>query len=177
MAELTIDTTYGHALYLAAKEVDKVKLILEETREVRSLLEKEGDFVAFITTPVIPAKEKKMVLEKVFDGVISRELLNLLFVLVDKGRTRHMEKIFKAYEGEIYKAEGYGEGKIFSVVPIVGEQLSRFEEETSRLLRQKVKLENVIDPSLVGGMKILIQGKIIDASLRKRLEDLSNTII
>ncbi len=177
MAELTVDITYGHALYLAAKEVNKVDLILDETRELISLLEKEPDFVAFINTPVIPAKEKKIVLEKVLDGKISQELLNLLFILVDKGRSRHMVKIFKSYEAQIQEAEGYAEGKIFSVVPLKDDQLSRFEEETSKLLREKVKLENAIDPHLVGGIKILIHGKVIDASLRNRLDHLSSSII
>jgi F0F1-type ATP synthase delta subunit len=40
----------------------------------------------------------------------------------------------------------------------------------------RVKLENITDASLIGGIKILINGKIIDASLRKRLNDLENIL-
>lgn len=177
MAELTVDGTYGYALYLAAKEVDKIQLIREEAKEVQSLLENEPDFVAFINTPVIPAKDKKAVIDKVFRDKVSEELLNLLFVLVDKGRTRHIAKIFSSYESKINEVEGFAVGKILSVVPLNKAQLEKFEEETAKLLKERIKLENVVDPRLLGGIKIFINGKVIDASLRSRLNSLTSTII
>ncbi len=177
MAELTVDSIYGYALYLAAKEVDKIQLIREEAKEVQAILEAEPDFVEFINTPVIPAKEKKAVIDKVFRDKVSDELINLLFVLVDKGRTRHIKKIFSSYEAKINDVEGYAVGKILSVVPLTGAQTEKFEEETAKLLQEKVKLENVVDPRLLGGIKIFINGKVIDASLRSRLDSLTSKII
>ena len=177
MAELTIDGTYGYALYLAAKEVDKIQLIREQTKEVQSLLEGEPNFVEFINTPVIPAKEKKAVIEKVFRDKICDELLNLLFVLVDKRRTRHISKIFSSFESKINEVEGYAVGKILSVVPLTSDQIKKFEEETAKLLQERIKLENVVDTRLLGGIKIFINGKVIDASLRSRLNSLTSTII
>ena len=177
MAELTVDGTYGYALYLAAKEMDKIQLIRKEAKEVQSILEAEPDFVEFINTPVIPAKDKKAVIDEVFRHKISDELVNLLFVLVDKGRTRHITKIFKSYESKINEVEGFAVGKILSVIPLTNEQLKKFEEETARLLQERIKLENVVDPRLLGGIKIFINGKVIDASLRSRLNSLTSTII
>lgn len=177
MAELTVDSIYGYALYLAAKDVDKIQLIREEAKEVQAILEAEPDFVEFINTPVIPAKEKKAVIDKVFRDKVSDELINLLFVLVDKGRSRHIKKIFSSYEAKINAVEGYAVGKILSVVPLTGEQTERFEEETAKLLQERVKLENVVDPRLLGGIKIFINGKVIDASLRSRLDSLTSKII
>jgi F-type H+-transporting ATPase subunit delta len=177
MAELTVHGTYGYALYLAAKEVDKVQLIREEAKEVLSVLDSEPDFVAFINTPVIPAKEKKAVIDRVFRDKISDELLNLFFVLVDKGRAKHINKIFSAYEAKINEVEGFAVGKILSVVPLSKGQLKKFEEETAKLLQERIKLENVVDVRLLGGIKIFINGKVIDASLRNRLDSLTSKII
>ena len=50
------------------------------------------------------------------------------------------------------------------------------QQKVSDLLGENVKLENEIDKTLIGGVKILIDGKIIDASLRSRLENLSNAM-
>ena len=83
----------------------------------------------------------------------------------------------KAYRLLYEKEEGYSYGTIYSAVKLQDEQLKKFEEQTSNLLRENVKLENEIDASLIGGIKILIDGKVIDASLRKRLEDLGSSII
>ena len=68
-------------------------------------------------------------------------------------------------------------GTVYSVEPLKPEQLARLEEETASLLQKKVKLENKLDAKLMGGVKILIDGRIIDASIRKRFENLSSQLI
>lgn len=177
MAELTIGMTYGSALYQAACEVGKKELILEEAQGVCDVLEQERDLCILIETPVVSAEEKKGVLKAIFENRISEELLNFLFILVDKGRTRHFASAVKVYK-ELYNTdEGFSSGRIYSTKPLDADKITRFEEETGKLLRQNVKLVNEIDTTLIGGVKILIDGKIIDASLRKRLDDLNNTII
>ena len=177
MAELTIGMTYGSALYQAACEVGKKDLILEEAQGVCDVLESERDLCILIETPVVSAEEKKDVLKAIFENRISEELLNFLYILVDKGRTRHFASAVKVYK-ELYNTdEGFSSGRIYSTKPLDADRLAKLEEETGKLLRQNVKLVNEIDTTLIGGVKILIDGKIIDASLRKRLDDLNNTII
>ncbi|QHI72451.1 ATP synthase F1 subunit delta [Aminipila terrae] len=177
MAELTVGMTYGNALFQAACEVNKKDVILDEATQFLELLEREPDLCAFIDTPVISIAEKKDVLKSILEGRISEELLNFLYVMVDKGRTRHFERAIKVYKELLNKEEGISYGKILSVKPLSTDRLEKFEAETGKLLQQNVKLENEIDTKLIGGIKILIDGKVIDASIRKRLDDLNNTII
>ena len=177
MTELTIATTYGSALFQAASEAGKEDLILEESEQVLEIFKQEPDFYDFFNYPGISAKEKKEVLKNVFEGRISRELLNLLYILIDKGRTYHFPKIVKAFKEFVNRKEGVAVGTIYSVQPLKPEQLAKFEEETSALLKENTKLENKLDPKLIGGVKILIDGRIIDASIRKRFEDLGSKII
>ncbi len=177
MAELTISTTYGSALFQAASEVGKKELILEEATQVLAIMEQEPDLRAFINTPVLSKNEKKRVLGTIFEGRISDELLHFIYILVDKGRTRHFAKAIKAYKDFLNIEDGVAYGKIYSVTLLSQERLDKFEEQTSKLLQKKVKLENEIDAGLIGGIKILIEGKIIDASIRKRLDDLAGTVM
>ena len=176
MAELGVDLTYGSALFQAAKEVNKISLISEEAEAVLDILEKEPDLLAFLNTPAIPAYEKKDVVSKIFEGRITSELLNLLYILIDKGRTRHLVKIFNAYKDLVNKKEGFSYGTILSVKPLGEERLRRFEEETGKLLKLNVKLENSLAPDLVGGVKIFVDGKVIDASIKGRLQDLKGNL-
>lgn len=177
MAELTIGTTYGSALLQAATEVGKRDLILEEARQVLDILEKEPEFHAFINYPAISAVEKKAVIKKVFSDQISQELLNLLYILVDKGRTYHFPRIVKAYEDMVHYEEGVFYGTVYSVQPLKPQQIEKLETEASRLLKETVKLDNKLDPKLIGGVKILVDGRVIDASIRKRFEDLGSKIM
>lgn len=176
MAELTIDLTYGAALFDAAKETEQTERILKEAEEVLEILKKEPDFYAFINYPAISADEKKAVIKSVFEGRICEELLNFIYVLIDKRRTMHLEKIIKVYRKLTDKEEGVSYGTAYSVIPLGEKRIKELEEETSKLLNMNVRLVNEIDPTLMGGFKILADGKIIDASVRKKFNDLGDHI-
>ena len=173
MAELAVDLTYGTALIEAARETDQEERILEEGMQIADILKAEPDFRKFISYPGISAEEKKDVIRSVFEGKISTELLHFLYVLVDKRRTGRFESIMKVYKKLLEEEEGVLYGTVLSVVGLDDLQLSEIENETSRLLQRKVRLSNEMDPGLLAGFKIFIDGRIIDASYRKKLEELS----
>ncbi len=176
MEELTIDLTYGTALFEAAKETGKTEIIKEEALELIKVLDREREFCDFLKAPGISAVEKKEALQNIFRGKICDELLNFLCILIDKGRMIHFERMVKVYLKLLDKEEGLSYGTVYSVVELGEERLRELEEETSALLQENVKLRNEIDPGLIGGIRILVDGKIIDASLKKRFDDLSSQI-
>ena len=174
MAELAVDLTYGTALVEAAREVGKENQILEEAQAVVQLIEDEPDLHQFINYPGVSADEKKEVLKNIFEGRICEELLNFLYILVDKRRTMNFGRIIKVYKSLIEKEEGVSYGTVYSVVKLSDERMAELEEQTSKLLQMKVKLDNEIDPNLLAGFKILVEGKIIDASYRKKFDELAS---
>ena len=174
MAELAVYLTYGTALVEAARDVGKEEQILEEAQAVVQLIEDEPDLHQFINYPGVSADEKKEVLKNIFEGRICEELLNFLYILVDKRRTMNFGRIIKVYKSLIEKEEGVSYGTVYSVVKLSDERIAELEEQTSKLLQMKVKLENEIDPSLLAGFKVLVEGKIIDASYRKKFDELAS---
>ena len=176
MAELTVESTYGKALYEAAREVNKIDLILEEMKSIRDIFREEPEFYEFFNTPVLSGPEKKQGMQEVFENRISDETFHFLCILIDKRRTCHFNRIVREYQHLVNQSQGIFTGTISSVEPLTDVQLKNFEEKTGKLLRKKVSLINKIDPSILGGVKIFIEGKIIDASIRKRLQDLEGSI-
>ena len=51
-------------------------------------------------------------------------------------------------------------------------QIKRLEEQTGKLIGENVQLENHVDKSLIGGVRVQVAGKIFDASLKRKLEDM-----
>jgi len=176
MAELTVEITYGKALFEAAKDVDKVDQILEELKAISGIFNQEPDFYEFFITPVISGPEKKKVIENIFAGRISGEMYNFLLVLIDKRRTASYSRIVREYQKLVDGKHGLSVGTIISVESLTDDQLNSFEEKTGNLLKKNVKLANKVDPSILGGVKIFIEGKVIDASIRKQLQDLEGRI-
>ncbi len=176
MAELTVEITYGKALFEAARDLNKVDLILDELKEIGGIFQRDPDFNEFFNTPVISGPEKKQVVEQIFCGHISRETLNFLMVLIDKRRMGSFFRIVKEYQKLMNQEQGISLGTVYSVEPLTDIQLRSFEEKTAKLLKKNVKLVNKTDAFLLGGVKILIDGKVIDASVRKQLQDLEGRI-
>ncbi len=177
MEELNVSMTYGEALYNAAKDLGKEKELLEEAKAVKEILKNEESFLMLINDPTITASEKKKIITNVFGGKISQELLNFFFVLIDKRRISHFIKMVDVFEKLVNTQEGFATGVVYSARELSKEKLAKIEEETGKLIREKVKLTQEIDTSLIGGIKILVNGKIIDASIRNRLQDISGQLI
>ncbi|MBQ2677479.1 MAG: ATP synthase F1 subunit delta [Firmicutes bacterium] len=177
MAELmTVDVTYGQALYSAARETGNRDQVLEDGLQLSDLLKTEPKLMEFLKDPGVSAAEKHDTIEKIFRGKMCDELINLLFVLTDRGRARNIFGIIRQYEKLAMEEDGIARGKVVSAAPLKEKQLKEIEEQTSKLLNMNVSLENEIDAGIIGGIKIFVDGRIMDASLRKGLEDLAGTL-
>ena len=129
-----------------------------------------------MTDPSLSVARKKELIKNVFEGRVSKETESFLYILVDKGRLHNYGDILKEFDKLKNEAEGFGEGVIYSARLLNEEQLQKLEAETGKLLGKKIRLKNLIDESLIGGVKIITEGKIIDASIRNRLDRLYTEI-
>ena len=174
MSELTVEMTYGRALYEAARDCGKADEIRKELDSLTALFKEEPQLYEFFCTPVISAEKKKDFVLEVFQGKLSQEMVNFLCVLADKRRGRNLLKIADQYKALMDEEAGFAVGEIYSVNPLSDEELARMEEEAGKLLRKKIRLKNLTDKSLVGGVKIFAEGKVIDASVKGQLLDMKN---
>ena len=71
---------------------------------------------------------------------------------------------------------GYAYGKVYSTVPLTEEQMNKIALETGALLKKKILLKNEIDSSLIGGIKVAVDGKLIDASFSSQLKNLCDRV-
>ncbi len=176
MAELTVDITYGGALYSAAKEIEKVDEIEEEAFAVLDVFKENGDFFKLLNYPGLSAGEKKDLVKNIFGGRVMKELENFLCILIDNHRIGRYEQIVKEYRKTKNREEGIAFGTVYSVQPLAQERIDKLQADVSELLGETVRLENETDKTLIGGVKVLIDGKIIDATLRARLESIGSAI-
>ena len=170
--ELIVGMTYGKALFDAAMELDKIEQIKEEIEEIKKIFETEEDYFGLLCNPAIPEVKKKLLVRNVFEGKVCPEVLSFLLILVGKGRMLYYRMITNEYIRLMDEHLGVAEGVIYSAVPLSETQMAKFEDEAGKLMKEKIELRNEVDKKLIGGVKLLIEGKLIDASLRGRLNDL-----
>lgn len=175
MAEL-VALTYGKALFEVAKEKDSVESFLEEIKFIKNLFESEPDFYELYKSPRINKFEKQGFLKEVFAEKVSSEVLNFLFVLLDKKRTTSFSDISSEYIKLANEYKNIELGIAYSAVPLTKKQIKLLEEHLSQITGKGVKLEAIEDPSLIGGIKVKIGDKVMDASIQNKMKNLKETI-
>ncbi|MDR2132195.1 MAG: ATP synthase F1 subunit delta [Clostridiales Family XIII bacterium] len=176
MDALTVAATYGSAMFEVARDLDKINEINEDLAALDGIFQSEPEFFNLVCNPGIDAQGKKDAVRAVFGGRVCDELLHFLFILIDKRRIGGFRAIVKIYRARVNENLGVSMGTAYSAVPLSEDRRRRLEEETSKLLQKKVKLENLIDDEIIGGVRIFVDGRMIDASIRTRLNDLKDRL-
>lgn len=152
---------------------DKIGSVTEELAALKSLLLEEEDFFRMLTLDGVDQETRLQWMKNIFTDNISKETLAAFCLLLDgEGMQEFGDVLAKGLK--ILGSENRTvQGVVYSVVPLGKEAVKRLEAQTSALLRKPVLLTNLIDESLVGGFLVSVDGKLIDASIKKRIEDMS----
>lgn len=176
MAEL-ISKTYADALFEVALESDRIDSLRDELADVIRTFEENPMLAVLYKSPQINKVEKKEIIEKVFLGSVSEEMMNFLKILIDKLRADSVERIYRAYleRVESYKKETTAHVK--TIVPMTASQIEQLEVQLRQVTGQKVTVSNVIDPDILGGVMIKIGDQVLDGSLKRRLDEMAETLL
>ena len=177
MAKL-VSTTYGEALFELAVEEGREEEFLSEVAQLKSLLDENPDFGKLMNHPKILKEEKLKVLEEVFGGRISKELLGFLHLVVSKDRYGDIDAILDFFISEVKKLKGIG----IAYVPTAADlNEAKKKEIEAKLLAttsfQKMEMHYQVDEDLIGGMVIRIGDRVVDSSVRTKLFELQRELL
>ncbi len=174
--ELTVSMVYGQALLEASEALETTDLVTAEARELIQLLDREPELFRLICTPVISGARRKQAVKEIFDGRMRPELVNLLYVMIDKDRAGILRDVLRYYQGLVRAERGVVLGTVVSAKPLSEEQKANFERETGKLIKKKVRLDNQVEPRVLGGVRIMVEGKVLDTTVETRLRELTEQL-
>ena len=176
MAKL-ISATYGDALFEVAISQDKVDSLYDEAQAVLTSFKENEDLMGFINHPKIGKEEKIKTIEAVYDKFVSREMTGFLVTIVDKDRGRNIPEIFEYFLDRVREYKKIGRAFVTTPMELSEEMKKRVEKkllDTTEYVQ--FEMNYAVDSSLIGGMVIRIGDKIVDSSVKHKLEDLSRTL-
>lgn len=133
---------------------------------------------ALFTNPAIPARQKVAVLDKLNAKLgLSKELRNLIAVLIDHGRIGHVKEVVEAYRRQLQARMGIQPAEI-----VTARELSQAEREAlvagvARLAEGRIEPVFRTDQSILGGTVVRIGSTVYDGSVRGRLERLKEQLV
>lgn len=177
MAKL-VSKTYGEALFETAMEAKKAEELLEEIQTVNAILKENSDFDKLMKHPGVPKLEKVQIVEKIFQGNVSDELTGFLKIVVEKERYKDLQEIFNYYTDKVKAVSGIGVAYVTTAIELTPVQK---ESVKAKLLAttsyRTMEMHYQTDSSLIGGMVIRINDRVVDSSIRTKLNDLTKQLL
>jgi F-type H+-transporting ATPase subunit delta len=150
---------------------------IAELRTIASLLKESSDLRRVWENPAVPAEQKRRLLDVISerDG-ISKQVRNLVAVLIDHRRIHFLEPIVAQLEKELDARLGFAEAQITSARPLGDTEKREFETQVGKLTGKKVRARYGQDASLLGGAVVRLGSTIYDGSVKGQLERLKEAI-
>lgn len=173
MAEpVTIARPYSEAVFKIARDGN----VLAAWSDVLALLEAiviDPRMQACINDPKLGAQQVEALVLGIAGERLNGSGRNLVQVLAQGGRLLLLPQIRALYEDARRSHEGVLEARIVSAQPLSDEQAARLVARLEAKYRRKVSVRIEIDPRLIGGVKIMVGDKVIDATVRGRLDQMA----
>jgi F-type H+-transporting ATPase subunit delta len=172
--QATLARIYARAIFELAEEKGEGEALLEELAAVAQVASREPAFSDFLGSPLVDREDRRASLEEIFRGQASDLLVDTLQVLNRKGRLALLPGIVRAYRGELRERRGLVDVRVATAAPLPAPLRERLAAVLVRLTGgRRPEIEEKVEPALVGGMVVEVEGRKLDASLAKRLRELS----
>lgn len=166
-----IGREYALALFELAQETKNEVAIGEGLKLVAELMRENPEALDFLAAPNIPKRERVGVLGSVLAGQVPEYVLSLVQLLCEQGNIRAIEGCWLEYDALWNAAQGLTTAQVVSAVALTEDEKRRLEQKLSAKTGKKVRLECLVDEALLGGLVVTLDGKVMDGSLKHRLNE------
>jgi F-type H+-transporting ATPase subunit delta len=168
---------YALALFQIAKEQQLLDQLEEEIRVVQQVFSNNTAFLSVLTHPKLSLQKKKALLQETFAS-LSTPLLNTLMLLLDRHRIDIVPQLASEFVALANEERSVAEATVYSVRPLTEDEKQALSEVFAKKVgKAALHIDNVIDPSLIGGVKLRIGNRIYDGSVSGKLERLQRQLI
>lgn len=170
-----IARVYAEALFDSAKAAGKLDVIKEQLDQFADAVNENRELQLFLFSPYFSSAEKQEGLAKAIDGA-EPELVNFLGVLAEKHRLPVIFRIRDRFDSLWDEENKRLEVTVTSAVELDPELVERIGKEIEKQTGQTVELRSVVDGDVLGGLVLRVGNKVLDASIRNRLEKLRKSV-
>lgn len=167
---------YATALLEVGQETGESEAFAAQLAAFAASLEANPMFRVFFESPKISRPDKKAALERALSGLVAKPVLNLLQILIDRGRQECYGEIAETFDELFDELRGRTYVRIVSAMPISEPAKQRLVTLLHDRLSREIIAVDSADPALLGGMTVRIGDTVIDGSLRTKLNNVRGAI-
>lgn len=176
MAKLA-EKTYGDALFKLAVENNQIDELFEESKALIEILEENTDLTKLLCHPKIKKEEKISVIENVFKNRVSDTMTGFLVLVVNKDRHNEILDILEFFIGLVKEYKNIGIAYVTTAIELNNDRKKEIEQkliDTTKYV--EFEMHYLVDKEIIGGMVIRIGDRVVDSSIRTKLDKMSKKL-
>jgi F-type H+-transporting ATPase subunit delta len=176
-AAIRFGDIYAKTLFELADESHVIEPVADDFAAMKQVLDENPEFAAVMSSPWFTQQYKMELLKTLFSGRIADLAFDFLMVAATHNRLMFLPQMMEKYQ-ELWEAR-QGMHSVRATVPEAAsaQRVQELSSTISEILKSKIKLEVLVDPSIMGGLVFRYGDRVIDNSVRTRLHRAITAII
>lgn len=176
MAKL-VEKIYGDALFELSVEKNQIDILYEEARFVKDIIKNNSDLIQLLNHPKVSKDEKEKVVENIFKNRLTDDMTGFLVLIVKKSRQKDIKMILDYFIGRVKEYKKIGVATVKTAYVMNESQKESIESKLISTTEYKsFEIQYVVDESLIGGMIIRVGDRVIDSSIKNKIEKMSKEL-
>jgi F-type H+-transporting ATPase subunit delta len=172
MIEIKLGDRYAKSILVLAQEKGQVERVHNDFLQIHRVCQSNPDFVRMLESPLIQSDKKQHILDAIFKGKLSDITQTLIEIIVRKKREGYLDDIAMRFLHQYDLLHNITRGILRSAAPLTVDQVAKIKEMVEAEFKTTFAIDQVIDPSLIGGFVLTIGDRQVDASIASRLREL-----
>lgn len=176
MAKL-VAKTYGTALFDLSLEQNNLDEIYNQANVVLDVLSNNEEMMKILKTPQISKENKIKVIEECFKNKVNDSLVGLMVVIITKSRYNDLKDSLGYFIKKVKENKQIAVAFITSAVILNDTQKDLVEKTLlEKTKKSSIEMNFIIDKSIIGGMIIRIGDRVVDNSIKGKMNTLTNQL-
>lgn len=164
---------YANAVFELAQDQKAVDAVSADLASLRRAIETSPDLARLVKSPVFSAEDHAKALKAILTQMSVNELTTkFVLLLAAKRRLSSLTGIIKAFETQVAKSRGETEAEVIAARALSDAEITELKSVLKSRLGKEPRLHSKVDPSLLGGLVVKVGSRMIDSSLRTKLDGL-----
>lgn len=164
---------YANAVFELAQEQKSIEAVERDFATLKTLIAQSSDLARLVRAPVFSREEQKKGMDAILRRMEAAPLtVRFVLTLASKRRLFILTDIIRAFEAQVARMRGEMTAQVTSARPLSDAQTAELKSILKSRLSRDVRLDAKVDPSLLGGLIVKVGSRMIDLSLRTKLDGL-----
>ncbi len=168
--DISVARRYAAALFGMAQKRGVVEAVAQNLGEVADVAAHSRDLMGVMHHPLLTLDKKKSILRQVFGAQIRPDVEKFLFLVVEKNRAVMLPQIVREFNRLADEFRGEADAEVVSATPLSSEQVAQLQAALLQKFGVKARLRARVDPEVLGGVRVRVGDKLLDATVRTQIE-------